>query len=150
MTGYYRKFVKGYDQIAAPLTTLLRKDSFVWTSKASHAFQLLMDAMSNPLVLALPNFSKPFVIECDASRSSVGAVLMQNQRPIAFHNQALKGKNLAFSTYEKELLALVVAMKKWRPYLLGRPFVINTNHPQIFARIKNWNSCSSKMDHQAS
>ena len=75
---------------------------------------------------------------------------MQNQRPIAFHNQALKGKNLAFSTYEKELLALVVAMKKWRPYLLGRPFVINTNHPQIFARIKNWNSCSSKMDHQAS
>ena len=131
LTGYYRKFVKGYGLIAAPLTALLRKDSFIWTPKASHAFQLFKDAMSNPPMLALPNFTKSFIVECDASGLGIGAVLMQNQRPIAFHSQALKGKALALSTYEKELLALVVAVKKWRPYLLGRSFVIKTDHQSL-------------------
>ena len=131
LTGYYRKFVKGYGQIVAPLSALLRKASFTWTSKASHAFQLLKDAMSNPPVLALPDFSKSFVVECDPSGIGVGAVLIQNQRPIAYQNKALNGKSLALSTYEKELLALVVAVKKWRPYLLGRPFMIKTDHQSL-------------------
>lgn len=56
---------------------------------------------------------------------------MQDHRPIAFHSQALKGRNLTISTYEKELLALVVARKKWRPYLLGRPFVIKIDHQSL-------------------
>ena len=102
--------MKGYGQVTAPLTTLLKKDSFAWTTKAFHAFQLLKDAMSNPFVLALPDFTKPFVVESDASKLGLCVVLMQNQRPIAFHSQALKRKNLALSTYEKELLALVVAV----------------------------------------
>ena len=131
LIGYYRKFVKGYGQITAPLTALLRKDSFVWTSETSHAFQLLKDATSNPHVLALPDFSKPFVVERDASGLGVGVVSMQNQRLIAYRSQALKGKCLALSIYEKELLALVVAVKKWGPYLLGRPFVIKTDHQSL-------------------
>ena len=53
---------------------------------------------------------------------------MQDQRPIAFYSQALKGKNLHLSTYEIELLALAIVVKKWRSYLLGRPFVVRTNH----------------------
>ena len=53
---------------------------------------------------------------------------MQDHRPIAYHSQALKGSKLSLSTYEKELLALVVVVKKWRPYLLGRPFVIKIDH----------------------
>ena len=83
--------------------------------------------MVQPPVLALPNFDKTFVIECDASGKGLGPVLMQQGRPIAFHSQALKGRNLALSTYEKELLALVTAIKRWRAYLVGRPFIVRTD-----------------------
>ena len=128
LIGYYRKFVRGYGQIVAPLTTFLKKDSFVWTSEADIAFQRLKEAISCLPVLALLDFTKPFIVECDASGLGLGVVLMQDHRPIAYHSQALKGSKLSLSTYEKELLALVVVVKKWRPYLLGRPFVIKIDH----------------------
>ena len=76
------------------------------------AFKALKQAVSNPPVLALPNFSVPFVIECDASGYGLGVVLMQESRPLAYHSEALKGRCLHLSTYEKELLALVKAVKK--------------------------------------
>jgi hypothetical protein len=84
--------------------------------------------MTNPPVLLLPDFSKPLLIECDASGIRIRIVLTQDQRPIAFFCQVLKGRFLALSTYEKELVALVSAVKKWRSYLLGHPFAIKTDH----------------------
>ena len=87
--------------------------------------------MVQPPVLALPNFDMPFVIECDASGKGLGVVLMQQGRPIAFHSQALKGRNLALSTYERELLALVTAVKRWRAYLVGRPFIVKTDQQSL-------------------
>lgn len=131
LTGYYRKFVKGYGRIAAPLTALLKKNSFKWSEEASQAFAALKAAMVTPPVLGLPDFSKMFVVECDASRNGLGAVLMQEGRPLAYLSQALKGKNLLLSTHEKEFLALVLAVRKLRHYLLGHKFKVRTDQQAL-------------------
>lgn len=127
LTGYYRKFIKGYGAIAAPLTNMLKKNGFAWSEEALKAFCQLKQVVTSPPVLALPDFIKTIVIECDASSSGIGAVLMQEGKPLAFFSKALKGRMLSMSTYERELLALVSAIRKWRPYLLGQTFKVRTD-----------------------
>ena len=131
LTGYYRKFIQNYGVIAAPLIALLKKEAFHWSPQAELAFVALKQVVSKPHVLALPDFSKTFVVECDASGLGIGAVLMQEHRPLAFHSQALKGRSLHLYTYEKEFLALITAVKRWRPYLVGKPFVIKTDQQSL-------------------
>lgn len=87
--------------------------------------------MVNPPLLALPDFDKPFVVESDASGRGVGAVLMQQGKLIAYHSHSLKGRNLALSTYEKEFLALVISIRIWRAYLVGRPFIVKTDQQRL-------------------
>lgn len=94
MAGYYRKFVKGFGVISKPLTNLLKKgQSFVWTSEAQESFDALKAALVSAPVLALPDFSRPFVIDTDASEKGIGAVLQQDGHPIAFISRALGPKN---------------------------------------------------------
>lgn len=131
LTGYYRRFVKSYGQIAKPLTKLLQKGSFQWSEEAQRSFEQLKQAMTETPVLKMPDFSKPFVVETDASGKGIGAVLMQDNHPIAFASKALAPKHLGMSVYEKELLALVLAVTKWRAYLLGRHFIIKTDHHSL-------------------
>ena len=76
LAGYYRRLVKGYSTIAKPLTEMLKKDSFIWSPDSKLAFQLLKDQLSQALVLDLPDFSKVFVVEVDASGTIIGVVLM--------------------------------------------------------------------------
>jgi hypothetical protein len=131
LTGYYRKFIRHYGLLAAPLTALLKKNAFLWSSAATTAFLNLKNAVTSPPILRLPDFTKPFVIECDASGSGLGAVLMQDAHPIAFLSKALKGRALLLSTYDKELVSLVTAVQKWHPYLLGHPFIVRTDHKSL-------------------
>lgn len=87
-----------------------------------------LTAVTTPPILVLSDFSKNFVIECDASGDGVRVVLMQERQPLAYLSHALKGISMQLSTYKCELLALVLAVKKWRPYLLGNLFVIKIDH----------------------
>jgi hypothetical protein len=91
----------------------------------------LKSAVTKALVLALPDFEKPFLIECDASGLGVGAVLMQGNRPFAFLSKDLKGKALHLSIYEKEMFALVTTVQKWCPYLVGRTFVVKIDQQSL-------------------
>ncbi|XP_028753579.1 uncharacterized protein LOC114713158 [Neltuma alba] len=77
LSGYYRRFIQGYAQIAGPLTKLLTKDGFRWNDEAHLAFETLKEAIVHDPVLTLPDFSKPFVLEIDASRVGIGAMLSQ-------------------------------------------------------------------------
>jgi len=137
LIGYYRKFIQNYGTISAPLTSLLKNNAFEWNSDVETAFQMLKKAVTQAPVLALPNFTQSFVIECDASGVSMGVVLMQNNRPIPFFSKALKGRTIHLSPYEKELFALVTAIQEWRPYLLEKTFVVKTDQQsQISTRAK--------------
>ncbi|XP_071909780.1 uncharacterized mitochondrial protein AtMg00860-like [Coffea arabica] len=128
LTGYYRRFIKGYGIIARPLTDLLKKNAFAWHDGATAAFDQLKLAMTSPPVLTLPDFSQEFVVETDASNSGIGAVLLQQERPLAFFSKALAPKHQGLSVYEKEMLAIVNAIQKWRPYLLGGHFIIKASN----------------------
>lgn len=83
--------------------------------------------MSTTPVLVTPDFSKPFVIECDASGFGIGAVLMQDGHPIAFESKKLNKREYLQSTYNKEMLSIMHALTKWRQYLLGSKFLIRTD-----------------------
>ena len=85
--------------------------------------------MMSPPVLALPDFSIPFVIETDASSYGIGAVLMQNNHP--FISKTLSSKNRGLSVYDKELLAIVFAVTYWSHYLSSKPFEVRTDHKTL-------------------
>jgi hypothetical protein len=131
LTCYYRKFVKNYGKIAAPLTALLKKNSFTWTPATAQDFQTLKMAMCTTPVLALPDFTNTFVLECDALGKGIGVVLMQEGRPLAFTSKQLSERNLGKSIYEKEMLAILHVIDLWCPYLLGQRFQIKTDHQSL-------------------
>ena len=82
-------------------------------------------------ILATPDFTKTFILECDALGNGIGVVLMQEGRPIAFESRPIKGNYLQKPIYEKEMLAILHALKKWRTYLMGRHFKVKINHDSL-------------------
>ena len=136
LTGYYRRFIPDYATVAVPLTDMTRKsrpNMVTWTPEGVAAFEKLKGALCSPPVLKTPDFSKPFVVQTDASERGVGGVLSQFgegdcERPIAYFSRKLLTREEKYSTIEKECLAVKLAVHAFRVYVLGRPFTIQTDH----------------------
>lgn len=132
LAGYYRRFVRQFGMLARPLTHLLRKNTpFQWTEATQSAFDALKTSLTTAPTLALPDFTKPFMIETDACEYGVGAVLQQDGHPIAYLSKALGPRTKGLSTYEKEYLAIVLAVEQWRPYLQFSEFVVKTDQRSL-------------------
>ena len=104
---------------------------FKWGSEQEEAFNILKEKLTNAHILTLPNFAKSFEIECDASNVGIWVVLLQEGHPIAYFTKKLKGANLNYSTYDKEMYALIRALQTWQHYLLPKEFVIHNDHESL-------------------
>ena len=110
---------------------LLKKDAFSWTPEATQDFEQLKEEMCKAPVLTTLDFIKTFIVECDASRNGTSVILMQEGRPLDFESRPIKGKDLHKPIYEKEMLAILHALKQWCPYLIGRHFKVRIDHHSL-------------------
>lgn len=128
LVSFYRCFVKGFSTIMAPFTNCMREKTFVWTSAAESAFQIIKDKLTSAPVLVLPNFSIPFKLHCDASKVGIGSVLSQQGHPVAFFSEKLTTARTCYNTYDFEFYVVVQAVRHWRHYLFHQEFILFTNH----------------------
>ena len=132
LAGFYRRFVRDFSTIAAPLNELTKKDvPFVWGTAQEEAFTVLKDKLTHAPLLQLPDFNKTFELECDASGIGLGGVLLQDGKPVAYFSEKLSGPSLNYSTYDKELYALVRTLETWQHYLWPKEFVIHSDHESL-------------------
>jgi transposase InsO family protein len=136
--NYYRRFIKDFAKIAAPLHNLTKKeDTFVWTEKAQSAFEELKHAFVSAPILKYADFSKPFVLETDASNYAMGCVLSQHfdgvLHPVAFYSKKFSGSELRWEIHDKELFGIITALRHWRHYLVSsqHPIQVYTDHKNL-------------------
>jgi len=133
LVSYYRRFVKGFATIAAPLNALLKKGvKFNWTEDCQHSFETLRDSLIKSPILAYPDFQEKFSLYTDASNTGIGAILAQHmdgeEKTISYASRSLKTHERKYATIERECLALVWGIKHFRPYLYGKEFEVITDH----------------------
>lgn len=152
MTGWYRRFIPNYSTIIFSLTELLKGKAFLWNDQAQEAFNKVKSELCSASFLVHPNYTKPFVLQCDASLHGVGAVLAQcdesgDERPIAYMSKKLNKAQRNYTVTELECLAVVLAVKKFRMYIEGHPFKVVTDHaslrwlmnqPDLSGRLARW------------
>lgn len=132
LASFYRRFIKNLSTLIAPMIDVLKNKEFCWTKVAEKSFQLLKAKLVEAPVLSLPNFSKTFQVEFDASNVDIGAVLMQEGRPIAYFSEKLTDAKKKYSTYDKELYAIVKTLRHWEEYLIGVEFVLYSDHEALW------------------
>jgi len=160
--GYYRRFVKDFSSVAAPLFSLMKKGvRFHWSTECQQAFDVLKEKLMAEPVLALPNDKGTYILDTDASDFGLGAVLSQQQngkeRVIAYSSRTLSRNELKYETTRKELLAVVNGLKQFRQYLLGRHFIVRTDHaalswlrrtPEPMPQLARWFTMVEQYDYE--
>ena len=150
ITGYYRRFIKHYSTVAAPLSDLTRRsapNTVKWTQECEKDFRHLKQLLCSTPILKSPNFDKQFILQTDASDRGVGAVLSQKddnneEHPVAYWSKKLLPREQKYSTIEKECLAIKLGICAFRVYLMGCPFIIETDHRSLqwMERLKETNN----------
>ncbi|KAL5540047.1 hypothetical protein UlMin_042820 [Ulmus minor] len=134
--GFYRRFIQNFSAISRPLCNLLSKDTeFKWNPECEKAFKTLVSKLTTAPIMQSPDFTLPFEIMCDASDYAIGAVLGQRRegKPfvVYYASRTLNHSQMMYTTTEKELLAVVFALDKFRSYLIGSPIIIFTDHSAL-------------------
>ena len=152
LAGYYRRFIPQFARIAAPLTELTKKTvPWRWSLREGEAFNALKKALLSAPVLKLADADKEYMVTCDASDYAVGAVLSQQyadgEHPVAYESRKMNSAESNYPTHERELLAVIHALRTWRHYLAGQKFTVVTDHyslqylrtqPQLSKRQARW------------
>lgn len=138
MASWYRRFIENFATIIAPITELIKsnsKNKFIWTEAAQKAFEEIIERLVSTPILANPDFSKEFIIQTDASDVGVGAVLVQgeglDERVIAYFSKKLTKASQKYQVTERECLAVILAVEKFRPYIEGTSFKVITDHASL-------------------
>eukprot|EP00253_Pinus_taeda_P014588 PITA_14588 len=156
LAGYYRRFVEGFSRVASPITSLQKKGkSFQWTPNCQKSFEQLKHLLTTTPILCIADPNKDYVVCTDASKEGLGGVLMQEGKVIAYESRKLKEHEQRYSAYDLELAAVIHALKIWRHYLMGRKFLLLTDHhsltnyfsqPTLNARQARWMEFLSGFD----
>ena len=139
LTGYYRRFIPDYASVAAPLTDLTRKSApnkVVWSESCEKAFRELKLLLCSSPILRSPDFTRQFILQTDASDRAIGTVLSQvdgegEEHPVGYFSRKLLPREERYATVEKECLAIKLGIEAFRVYLLGRPFIVQTDHRSL-------------------
>ncbi|RVW74408.1 Retrovirus-related Pol polyprotein from transposon 17.6 [Vitis vinifera] len=134
--GFYRRFIKGFSSLSKPLCELLAKDAkFIWDERCQNSFDQLKKFLTTTPIVRAPNWQLPFELMCDASDFAIGAVLGQREdgKPyvIYYASKTLNEAQRNYTTTEKELLAVVFALDKFRAYLVGSFIIVFTDHSAL-------------------
>ena len=142
LAGYYRRFVPNFARVAGPLHSLTRQEvPFHWTGECQQSFDRLKQLLSEPPVLAYPDFARPFTLHTDASGKGLGAVLEQEgeegkNHPVAYASRTLSKHEKNYGITDLEALGVVWALRHFRAYLLGHACVVVTDHAPLRALLK--------------
>ena len=139
MVNFYRDMWKRRSHLLAPLTTLVSKnEAFVWGQEQQNAFEEMKRVISKETLLTFPDFNKEFHIYTDASNTQLGAVIMQEGKPLAFYSRKMNKAQRNYTVGEQELLSIVETLKEFKNILLGQKLIVHTDHMNIiYGKLSN-------------